>query len=414
MKRICIQWPRFGPYHLARLDATHAYFKERGVEVIGLETAVHDDTYEWRIEDKTTAFQREQVFRDKSHEQLNPREVERVITATLDRLNPDAVAIQSYSFPDARACMRWCRDHRHIAVVMLDSKEDDAERSVWRERVKSILLSQYDAALVAGTPHQRYVEKLGFPTEAIFRGYDVVDNDFFRRGAEEARRNRFSYHHLPGLETNTPFFLTSNRFIERKNLNRLLIAYKKYRIQTSKPWRLVMLGNGPQRPALETLINKHAIEGVTLAGFRQIEEIPVYYGVAGAFVHPALIDQWALVVNEAMAAGLPILISTGAGCAEDLVFDGENGYRFDPQNDDLLTRLMVQISSPEMDQQAMGRRSQDVIASWPLERFAEALWQAVQAGQARADRTLIPSARILLWLLRQATRSMTAFHTVEA
>jgi len=382
--------------------------------VIGLETAVLDKTYEWRIEDEVTTFQREQVFRDRPFEQLNPREAEKEITKTLERLNPDAVAIQSYSFPDARACLRWCRRNRRVAVVMLDSKEDDAVRIAWRERVKSIVLSQYDAALVAGTPHQRYLEKLGFPSTAIFHGYDVVDNAYFRTRADDAKQNKSSYGHLPGLESDTPFFLASNRFIERKNLNRLLLAYKSYRSQTIGPWRLVMLGDGPLRPDLERLIVNEAIDGVTFAGFRQIDEIPVYYGLAGAFVHPALVDQWALVVNEAMAAGLPVLVSTGTGCAEDLVVEGENGFRFDPHDTDLMSELMDRISSPKTDQKAMGKRSQEVIASWSLERFASALWQAVQTGRTRAQRSLGPGADVVLWLLRKTTRSMTSFHTVEA
>src|SRR5690606_25807623 len=102
----------------------------------------------------------------------------------------DAVAIHSYSFPDARACLYWCRSNRRIAVMMNDSKEDDVPRSRPRERLKSLLVQQYDAALLAGTPHRAYFEKLGVPPEAIFYGYDVVDNDYFARESSRMRTDR--------------------------------------------------------------------------------------------------------------------------------------------------------------------------------------------------------------------------------
>ena len=62
IRRLCIQWPRFGPYHLARLRAVHAFLETKGVELIALETAGEDATYAWRVEAAAEPFRREQVF----------------------------------------------------------------------------------------------------------------------------------------------------------------------------------------------------------------------------------------------------------------------------------------------------------------------------------------------------------------
>lgn len=414
MKRVCIQWPRFGPYHLARLHAAHRLFCEHDVEVIGLETAGHDATYAWRTEEGTSSFRHEKVFPNRTFDELTPLEIHSAVTARLDHLTPDAVAINSYSLPDARACLAWCRRHRRTAVVMCDSKADDAPRVAWRERVKSLIVRQFDAALLAGTPHRAYFEHLGFCAEAIFLGYDVIDNVFFREGAAAARRQPAAVRHLPGLEPATPFILASCRFIPRKNLDGLLHAYRIYRQHEDAPRRLVLLGDGPERPRLEATIRTYRIGGVTLAGFRQIDELPAYYGLASVFVHPPRVEQWGLVVNEAMAAGLPVLVSARAGCADDLVRDGDNGFRFDPEQPEELARLLRRVVATDTDRTAMGRRSQEIIAAWSLERFAEELWRAVQKGRERADRGLKPAARGVLWALRKTARSITSFHTVDA
>lgn len=412
LTRVCVQWPRFGPYHLARLRAAHAYFQERGVELIGLETAARD-LYDWREETSDTPFRREQVFLGQTFEDIHSDAMYEGMLLALDRLNPDAVAIHTYSFPDSRACLTWCRRNRRPAILMTDTKEDDVPRVGWREWVKSKIVNLYDAALLAGTPQKAYFTKLGFPNEHIFLGYDVVDNAYFRTGAEAARQNPDAHRSLPGLD-GTPFFLASNRFIARKNLDGLLRAYHQYRIHTSTPWNLVMLGDGADRANLEALVAKENIEGVIFAGFRQIDEIPVYYGLAQAFIHPAHADQWALVVNEAMAAGLPIVVSTKAGCAYDLVKEGKNGFRFDPTDLERLTACLTQLSDPQTDIAAMGQYSAQLIATWSPERFAASLWDAIQAGQTRADRPFAPVAQGLLWAIKQASSSVHAFHSVEA
>lgn len=414
MKRVCVQWPRFGPYHLARLRAAHRFFQERGVEVIGLETAGDDTTYEWEIERSGEPFRREQVFPNRAFETIPAAEMHDGVTAALDRLDPDAVAIISYSFPDARACLAWCRRRRRAAVLMTSTREEDAVRTRWREWVKARLVSQYDAALVAGTPQRHYLADLGFPTAKIFQPYTAVDNAFFHQGAEQARQCPEAHRHLPGLDGERPFFLTSNRFVPRKNLDRLLLAYARYREQASRPWRLLLLGDGPERPRLEARIRDQEIEDVMLCGFRQIEDLPAYYGLAGAFVHPCLMDQWGLVVNEAMAAGLPVVVSTAAGCAGDLVCDGENGTTFEPTDTEDLARSLLEVASPQADREAMGTRSREIVAGWAPERFAEGLWAAVQAGRSTAGRGLSPVAQTLLWALRQAAGAPKSFHSVDS
>lgn len=411
-KRLCIHWPRLGPYHIARLKGAHHQALTRDASIVALETAGNDTTYAWAQENESLPFQRETVFRDQIYEDLPAADLHQGVTAALDKLQPDAVAITSYSTPDARASLIWCKQNRKAAILMSETKEDDAAREAWREWVKAKLVDLFDAAFVGGTPHQAYLEKLGFPYTHIFQGCDAVDNTYFETRTAEIRRKPSRHTDLPGLQDPSPFFLASNRFVARKNLSRLIRAYAMYRERTSTPWRLLLLGDGPERPALESMVADKKIAGVNFCGFRQIEELPAYYARARVFVHPALIEQWGLVVNEAMAAGLPVLVSERAGCAHNLVEQDINGFTFDPLNTNELANLLTNVSDPHTDLKAMGKASKEIIANWSPERFGRQIWAAADAALQRSSRRIIPG-KLLLWLVQRSSRQVHSFHSVR-
>jgi hypothetical protein len=100
---------------------------------------------------------------------------------------------------------------------------------------------------------------------------------------------------------------------------------------------------------------------VFLPGFRQIAELPQFYAHAGCFVHPALEEPWGLVINEAMACGLPILSSSNVGAAEELVDDGVNGWCFDAENVDEMAALMRKISAPDFPLAECGAASTRIL-----------------------------------------------------
>jgi glycosyltransferase involved in cell wall biosynthesis len=178
--------------------------------------------------------------------------------------------------------------------------------------------------------------------------------------------------------------------VEKKNLTRLIQAYARYRHLASQAasgkgeadiWNLVLLGDGPLRSIYDsqlTTLDLH--DHVLLPGFKQYCELPVYYGLASTFVHSSTVEQWGLVVNEAMASGLPVLVSDRCGCARDLVKSGVNGFTFDPYNVEQLSGLMLDLSSSGIDLAAMGQASQKIISEWGPRRFADGLAQAVRVA----------------------------------
>jgi hypothetical protein len=384
--RIALQWPRFGPYHLARLSAAARLFATRGIETFGLETATTDAIYGWRVEVGSEGFTRRTLFPGRCVETVDPAEVREAMFRALDEIDPGVVAVCGYVDEEAWTCLRWCRARRRGAVLMTDSKEDDAPRRIWRERFKSRVVRSFDAALCGGTPHLQYLEKLGLEPQRVRFSTNCVDNAYFRRAAEVARAAPLAAD-LPGLREAGAFFLASARFVKRKNLERLLLAYEAYRARVADgtaPWRLVILGDGEERLRLEGLIRSRAIRGVTLAGFRQIDELPSYYARAGAFVHPALQEQWGLVVNEAIASGLPVIVSKRCGCATDLVRHGETGLLFDPESVDALAALMLEVSGDEGLRRRLAEGGSARIDGWDLDHFVSGLGEACALAEAHA------------------------------
>jgi 1,2-diacylglycerol 3-alpha-glucosyltransferase len=380
--RVAVHWRRFGPYHIARLNAACCHLRSIGVDVIGLETASYEATNLWQQETAPTEFSRQIVFPQHNYEDISALYISRGIYNALARINPDIVAICGYSTPDALSALFWCKLHNRKTILMMESKQDDASRKQLKEWIKQQIVRYFDTALCGGTLHREYLIQLGMLPTRIFFGYDAVDNTYFQKEANHARENPAAYNQIPGLHSDHPFFLASSRFIRRKNLDSLIKAYAQYRqrIADSSAWRLIILGDGEERDNLHRLANGLELSNVLWPGFRQISELPTYYGLAGAFIHPARQEQWGLVVNEAMAAGLPVLVSRTCGCVPDLVLEGETGFTFDPEDTSTLASLMVRVSSGQVDRQAMGRAAQRHINQWGTKRFARGLYGAIQTA----------------------------------
>lgn len=124
------------------------------------------------------------------------------------------------------------------------------------------------------------------------------------------------------------------------------------------------------------------------AGIHPLSAIADWYGLAGALIHPARQEQWGLVVNEACAAGLPILCSRTVGAGHELVREGQNGWRFDPGDPQSMTQAMVKLAnlSPEARQQ-LGQQSRQLVSTYTPADFAAGLFQGIdQALSRRSDR----------------------------
>ena len=138
----------------------------------------------------------------------------------------------------------------------------------------------------------------------------------------------------------------------------------------------MLLGDGPLQEALNSQLSTLNLNGhVHLPGFKQYQELPVYYALARAFVHPSTTEQWGLVVNEAIASGLPVIVSERCGCVPELVQD--NGFTFDPFDEhELASQLFRMALLSDDERMRLADASYRISANFAPERFGEGLEQA--------------------------------------
>lgn len=427
MNECVIVWTRLGPYHLARIAGAAKRLRCAGLEVTAIEVARRDH-YLWEAGRSEPDSRRRTLFPEAQYCDLTQKEVGGHVTSALEEIKPEAVAINGWAMPEARAALSWCNRNGRIAVLMSETKEDDCPRRWWKEWLKARIVRKFDAALVGGRRHREYAVKLGIPEDKVFCGYDTVDNDYFcletdrvrarlglrkggsgwpvpRPGDDERPDKRIHFAGskslLHSLNSLRPYFYANTRFIPRKNLDGLLRAYEGYRWKAEKPWSLVITGDGKERQALLRLCeglglpvrssfepdqkwdsaSPAAEAKVVFPGFVQYEELPLFYGLASAFIHAASAEPWGLVVNEACASGLPVLISRTVGARYELVREGKNGYLFDPFEDrDICEKMLRLCALSPQARSKMGALSRELVSRWGPDRFGKGLLCAIDAA----------------------------------
>jgi glycosyltransferase involved in cell wall biosynthesis len=390
---LALSFTNFGPYHLARLRAVADRLRARGGRLIAYETAGSERLYPWQTTRGTEPFDWVTLFPGRALETISAGACARAIRRALDRDQPDALATAGYYRSETTAALGWARRASRPAILMSESQAIDHRRTWWKETLKGYRVRRFSAALVGGPRHRDYLCGLGMPRDRITLGYNAVDNGALARAAAGARQSREGRRGLPAA----PYFLAVSRFVPEKNLPRLIAAFAAYRRATTRrdspAWDLALCGSGSGADAVERAI---AASGCSAAihrpGFLQTDELARWYAFASAFVHPSLLEPWGLVVNEAAACALPLLVSDRAGCVDTLVPHGvperATGARFDPRSqDEIAARLQWIAGLPDAERYAMGQRAAEQVSEWGPERFAQGLLEALvlaTGGRTRA------------------------------
>jgi glycosyltransferase involved in cell wall biosynthesis len=173
--------------------------------------------------------------------------------------------------------------------------------------------------------------------------------------------------------------------VRAKGVLDLLAAYATLPEGIRREVGLVLAGDGEEREELVRISGEISHGKVFFPGFLQRDELSAFYALAEALVFPTHSDPWGLVVNEAMACGLPVIITSVAGCVAALVRDGENGYVVGAGDTQALSRAMGDLLSVPATQKRMGHRSREISSRFTPQIWAEGLVRAV-AGNLGEER----------------------------
>ncbi len=382
MRTVAISFTNFGPYHLARLRALARSLDRSGGRLIAYETAGTQALYPWQTPRDREPFEWVTLFSDAILEDLSRSACKRAMREALERDEPDAVIACGYARPESMEMLRWSRASALPAVLMSESQAIDHPRVWWKEAVKRRRVKRFASALVGGARHRDYLVSLGMSSAWISLGYNAVDSNGFAADAAAFRRAAEGRRGLPAR----PYFLAVSRFAPEKNLTGLIEAYARYRREASAEtaWDLVLCGDGPAATEIESAVIASGFAGsIHRPGFLQAGALAHWYAFASAFVHPSVMEPWGLVVNEAAACGLPLLVSDRAGCVETFVPESgpTTGRRFDPRDILSMSSTLSWVANlRESDRQALGAKAAAIAREWGPERFAVGAIEALQTA----------------------------------
>jgi len=216
---------------------------------------------------------------------------------------------------------------------------------------------------------------MGVAAERIHTAPNAVDNRRFANLARSAREREALCRNDLGLPPR--YFVYAGRVTPEKGVFHLLEAYTRLEPELRSQVGLVLVGEEAARNELMQDAEKIYPGTVVFPGFVQRDQLAAFYALAEALVFPTLSDTWGLVVNEAMACGLPIIASDVAGCVADLVQDGKNGYVIPVANVGKLAEAMAAFARDSQLASRMGERSARLIEHFSPESCAAGLAAAV-------------------------------------
>ena len=346
--KILLIWDRLGDYHRARAKALEAM----GHTVLTADLAMRDNLYQWTTE----LMPKHYFLSSKSIDEadLFRRCIRFIRLVCTHHIN--VVGISGYSQPSYIVFMVLSRLLR-VRVVMF--AESWYKSSAQTEKLKQWFLLKYvHAFFVSGQRAYAHFDNLlgGKRSQEIAIGYSAVDNLHFSQRIT-LKRNLAEYPHL----------LCVARFAHEKNHKLLIEAFLSS--QLARTHYLKMVGAGPLLDGLK--LNYAKSQKLVFETWQAYEDLPSLYQQAEAFVLASTFEPWGLVVNEAMAAGLPILISEQCGCAPELARNN-NSITFDANTLSQISNAFNTYAELSLqERKAMGKASQKVIDEFSVQAWAQ-------------------------------------------
>ena len=244
-----------------------------------------------------------------------------------------------------------------------------------KKMIYPLFLKKMELFLTAGTLPEQFLLDHGVKPDRLLRAPYCVNNKYFSEGVEGCKKSgelQILQEELSILPDEKVVIYTG-KFIRRKRPADIITAIKK--LPGSMKAVLVMVGDG----VLMDEVRKEA-EGdnrIRLVGFQNQKAIVKYYALGDIFVLPSEYETWGLSVNEAMASGLPVIVSEGCTCARDLVIPGKTGYSYPPGNVDLLVDRLERLLRDENLRGEIALNARKHIEHFSTEKTVRAIEKAV-------------------------------------
>jgi glycosyltransferase involved in cell wall biosynthesis len=304
-------------------------------------------------------------------------------------INPELIALINTWQPDALLVFGWAyHSHlkaiRHFKTVLPVYFRGDSTLLDIQKGFKALLRSVFlkwvyrhiDHAIYVGTNNKAYFKKYGLKDEQLSFAPHAVDNDRFTTDRiDEALKLRQKL----GIPTGDVLILFAGKLEQKKSPLLLLDAF----LALSKPnIHLLFVGNGIMEMPIKTKSSDH--KNIHFIDFQNQSFMPVVYQACDLFCLPSKGpgETWGLAVNEAMAAGKPVLVSDKVGCAIDLVIPGFTGDIFESENLSDITEKLRLLTNDKSQLKILGTNAKNKIAEWSFSKQVAAILNKIKDNHA--------------------------------
>ncbi len=300
----------------------------------------------------------------------------------------DALWVHGYASVNALRGIASARILGIPTLLRAEGWSGDRPRSLGKKMAKRaffrVLRSLVTATLPIGSRNAAYWrESLGEDVRQFPMPY-AVDNAFFLRKAAEAQEQLENLRSMCQLELGRPVVLFASKLQERKHADHLVEALSLLGARRGVRPYLLIVGDGEERGRLEALVTARGLAAdVRFLGFRNQSELPALLALADVFVLPSRHEPWGLIVNEAMAAGCAVIVSSDVGAAPDLVQNGVGGFVYPVDDVNALAEALLRVLASPDTARHMGQAGRERIASWDFEADVAGLRQALAFATGR-------------------------------
>jgi glycosyltransferase involved in cell wall biosynthesis len=265
-----------------------------------------------------------------------------------------------------------------------DSSFPPAENSL-RADLRAALLRALFALttgfMVSGELNDAYYRHYGADQRTFFLLPWAVDNERFARAAQMTPIERNALRERYGIAADAVVILFSAKLVPRKDPMTLLRAFAAMRHRPSAA--LVFMGDGELRPELERYAREQQLDSVRFIGFVNQREIPRHYAMSDVFVLPSVYEPRGAVINEAMACGLPVVVTDRCGAIGDIVQENDNALIYPAGDVDALRDALDRLVSDDALRSRMSERSRAIIATWDFRRGVAGVKEMLQWVKSR-------------------------------
>jgi glycosyltransferase involved in cell wall biosynthesis len=284
----------------------------------------------------------------------------------LKKDNEQIIIISNYSTPTGILAIEWLRFKRIPFAIQADGGFFKGGIGI-KEKWKRHLISSAKFWLSSGRHATKYFEAYGAKKDWIFESpfSSIMTTDILKNKPTVGRKQQLRQ--MLGIRGDK-VAVSVGQFIHRKGFDVLIRAWS----HMNPGYTLLIIGGGELEPDLAEMIRKNSLENVLLLGFKPKEELYKYYTASDLFILPTREDIWGLVINEAMAFGLPVITTDKCIAGMELIEDNKNGFIVEVENEAELYKKVEFILSHDDIREAMSEYSLNKIRNFTVEEMVKA------------------------------------------